>query len=473
MSTKKIGLFDATLLVSGSMIGSGIFIVSADMARTIGNSYWLLILWLISGIITLLAALAYGELAALMPDAGGQYVYIKNAYNKLIAFLYGWTVFTVIQTGVIAAVAVAFAKFLGVLFPSISNDFILLSIGNWHFSTLQFTAIASIVLLTFINIQGLQSGIIIQRVFTAAKLIALFGLIVFGIYYGINHDNFNINFNGTWQITRLNENNIQQLVSGMAISSVLGIAIIGPLFSSDAWNNVTFIAGDIENPKRNLPLSLILGTSIVTVIYLLANIAYLGILPLNGSASAIDVVGQGIQFANQDRVGSAAAQVLLGNNGYYIMAVLIVVSTFGCNNGLIMSGARLFKAMADDGLFFKKASVLSKKKAPNYALVIQGAWASLLCISGSYGDLLDYSTFASLLFYIVTIAGIFILRKKWKNHPRTYRAVGYPVLPILYILIALFICINLLVFKGDNAFKGLLLVAIGIPIYYLTVKKNN
>ncbi len=471
-TTKRtLGLLDTTLLVAGSMVGSGIFIVSSDMARTVGSPAWLLVCWVLTGLITVFAALSYGELAGMMPQAGGQYVYLKKAYNPLIAFLYGWTVFLVIQTGVIAAVAVAFAKYVGVFFPLFDENNILLQVGAFKLKYAQLLAIACIALLTWLNIQGIQYGKIIQRVFTSAKLIALFGLIAIGIYFGFHYDVFSTNFSDAWTATAQipvvsngeSSGFLPTEISGFVLLGAIGVAMIGSLFSSDAWNNVTFIAAEIKQPQRNIPLGLFLGTLIVTIIYVLANIAYLCLLPMHD-----------IQFAEHDRVGAAAmAVVFSGNTATYLMAGLIVVSTFGCNNGLILAGSRLFQAMAKDGLFFKKAANLNNKGVPASSLIFQGVWASVLCLSGSYGDLLEYSTFASLIFYMVTIGAIFILRKKEPTMERPYKAFGYPVVPALYILITLAICIDLLYFKTTSTGLGLLIVALGIPVFYLFAKKQH
>ena len=472
---RSLGFWDATLLVAGSMIGSGIFIVSADMSRMVGSTGWLLFLWILSGVITVMAALSYGELAGMMPKAGGQFVYIERAWGKVTSFLYGWTVFTVIQTGVIAAVAVAFAKYSGVFFPAISVENILLDFGFVKISTAQFLAIVLILFLTWINTKGIQHGKRIQVVFTTAKLIALLFLIVAGIYVGLNFEWYAQNFSNMWHAqTSVNVNGswMTSELAGTALVLALGTAIIGSLFSSDAWNNVTFIAGEIKDPQKNIPLSLLAGTAIVTVLYLLTNIAYLGLLPLHGDAAAGDVIGQGIQFATQDRVGTAAASQIFGDSAVYLMALLIMVSTFGCNNGIILSGARVYYAMGKDGLFFKKAATLNRNEVPEFALWIQAAWACALCLSGTYGDLLDYCTFASLLFYIVTIAGIFRLRKKEPKAHRPYKVIAYPILPLLYILIAGAICVILLYTKPQNTWSGLFIVGLGLPVYYMFIKKK-
>ncbi len=475
---RSLSLLDATMIVAGSMIGSGIFIVSADMTRLVGSTGWLLFLWLLSGVITVMAALSYGELAGMMPKAGGQFVYIQRAWGNMISFLYGWTVFTVIQTGVIAAVAVAFAKYSAVFFPAVSPDNILFQLGALKISAAQFLAIALICFLTWINSRGIENGKKIQTFFTSTKLIALLALIVLGIGIGLKTDTLTINFINMWDAVTLTKNDagdwIANSVSGMALILVLGTAIIGSLFSSDAWNNVTFIAGEIKDPRKNIPRSLLMGTLIVTVIYFLANIAYLSLLPLHGNATATDVVGQGIQFAGggTDRVGTAAASMIFGDVAVYLMAALIMISTFGCNNGIILSGARVYYAMAKEGLFFKKAQQLNSKGVPGYALTVQAVWASVLCLSGTYGDLLNYTTFASLLFYIITIGGIFVLRKKEPSTERPYKVLAYPFLPVLYIVLALSICIILLYTTTDVTGKGLLIVLLGVPVYYLLKRKK-
>lgn len=473
---RSLGLIDATSLVAGSMIGSGIFMVTSIMARDIGAAGWLLFLWLLTGFITIAAALSYGELAGMMPTAGGQYVYIQRAFGKLISFMYGWTVFGVIQTGLIAAVAVAFANYTAVFLPFLDQKLIAIT-PTFFITNKQLLAILSIILLTYINTRGIKNGKIIQLTFTAAKIIALILLIGLGIYVGLQSDTLSLNFDDLWNAKKTTLNNdgsvsIKQL-TGFALIGAMGATIINSLFSSDAWNNVTFIAGEIKNPKKNIPRSLFLGTTLVTIIYLLANIAYLSLLPLNGIPNASNALEAGIMFADNDRVGTAATSIILGNLAVFVMAGLIMISTFGCNSGLILSGGRLFYAMANDGLFFKKAKTLNRFQVPAKALWFQCAWASILCLSGKYGDLLTYSTFASLLFYILTIGGIFVLRRKEPNTDRPYKAFGYPIIPILYILITSIICICLLIYDTINTGLGVLIVLLGIPVYYLIVKKEH
>lgn len=471
---QSLGLLDSTMIVVGSMIGSGIFIVSADIARTVGSPGMLLLVWLITGFITLTAALSYGELAGMMPHAGGQYVYLREAYNPLVGFLYGWTVFTVIQTGTIAAVGVAFAKFTAVLFPWFSEQHILFSLLGLNISAAQLLAIASIIVLTGINLTGIEEGKIVQNIFTLAKTVALIAVIFLGLFIARNTEAISANFSNFWASswTTVKDGKIISIESltGWKLIAAVGVAMVGSLFSSDAWNNITFTAGEVINPKKNIPLSLAIGTGIVTVIYILVNIAYLVVLPLAGNPAAADVVGRGIQFAASDRVCTATVSVIYGETAAIGMAVLIMISTFGCNNGLILSGARVYFAMAKDNLFFKKAGELNSHAVPAWALVIQAVWASMLCLSGSYGDLLDYVIFAVLIFYILTVGGIFILRRKQPNAERPYKAFGYPVLPAIYIVLATLICAILLIYKPAFTWPGLGIVATGFPVYFVWKK---
>lgn len=463
---RSLNLFDTVMIVSGSMIGSGIFIVSADMMRVLGSPFWVLMCWIISGVITLFAALSYGELAGMMPNAGGQFIYIKRAYGKLTSFVYGWTVFTVIQTGVIAAVAVAFARFMGVLFPFFDEQHILLYLGKVSISSTQLLAVLSILFLTFLNSRGINNGKIIQRVFTSTKILALMGLILIGFFIGQR--------SGYWQSNmQLDFHPLLPDTSPSLLLGAIGVALIGSLFSSDAWNNVTFIAGEIKQPQKNIPLGLLIGVLIVTVLYILANLAYFMLLPALGSATGQTVIERGVAFAQNDRVGTASMFTVFGETSETIMALLIIISTFGCNNGLILSGARLFKSMADEQLFFSSASYLNKQQVPSKALWFQATWASVLCISGSYGALLDYCTFASLVFYIVTISALFYLRKKEPLTPRPYKALGYPLIPALYIILAGGVCLNLLIVKPENTFLGILIMCLGIPVYFLFNKKKH
>jgi APA family basic amino acid/polyamine antiporter len=445
---KGLGLMDATTLVVGSMIGSGIFIVAADISRQVRSPGLMIMTWVVTALLTTIAALSYGELAAAMPHAGGQYVYLREAFGPLFGFLFGWTMFLVIQTGTIAAVAVAFAKFAGVFFPFIAADRYILPFLN----TQQFVAIGIILLLTWVNTRGVQTGAMVQNTFTFAKTGALLGLIAFGFLAGRDPQAVARNFDHFWENADWTFATIQ----------VVGVAMVGALFSSDAWNNVTFTAGEMRNPKRNLPLSLVLGVGIVSILYLACNFVYLNALPL-----------EAIQTAPQDRVATAVAQKMFGSSGAQLIAIAIMISTFGCVNGLILAGARVYYAMALDRLFFKKIGTLDPKThAPVTSLVWQCGWACLLTLTGRYNDLLDYVIFAVLLFYILTIAGIFVLRRTRPEMERPYRAFGYPVLPLLYIAVAGLIEVLLLLYKPNYTWPGLIIVLLGIPVYFFW-RKNE
>ena len=463
---RALGPFDATLLVIGSMIGSGIFIVSADIARTVGSPGYLLLVWLLTGMMTMTGALSYGELAGMFPRAGGQYVYLREAWGPLPAFLYGWTLFMVIQTGTIAAVAVAFAKFTAVLIPGAGEAHVVMNAGPLRISAAQIVAVISVLLLTFMNTRGIQLGRLVQDTFTVAKTVALVALIVCGAVIGRNALALDANFTDMLSPVGLSPDGPVPL-SGVGLLGAIAVAMVGSLFSSDAWNNVTFTAGEVVDPKRTIPLSLALGTGIVTVLYLVMNTVYLMVLPLAGTNTAADAMGRGIQFAVSDRVGTAASTVMFGDAGTVVMAALIMVSTFGCNNGLILAGARVYYTMAKDGLFFVRAGALNERSVPGVALWFQALWASMLCLSGTYGDLLDYVVFAVLVFYILTVAGIFQLRRSRPDAGRPYRAFGYPVLPVLYILAATGICIALLVLKPVYTWPGVAIVLAGLPVYYV------
>jgi APA family basic amino acid/polyamine antiporter len=443
---KGLGLLDATTLVMGSMIGSGIFIVSSDIARQVQSPGLLIATWVATALLTLIAALSYGELAAAMPQAGGQYVYLREAFGPLYGFLFGWTMFLVIQTGTIAAVAVAFAKYSGVFFPGISAENYLFGSGRMGVTTQQLLGIAIVVLLTFVNTRGIRAGALVQNVFTVAKTAALLGLVALGFTVGRNAEAVAANFTDFWH-------NSGDFVS---VVRLVGVAMVGSLFSSDAWNNVTFTAGEVRNPRRNLPLSLALGVGIVSALYIACNFVYLNVLPLDA-----------IQHAPEDRVATAAVARMLGPSAVQVMAAAIMISTFGCTNGLILAGARVYYAMALDRLFFRRAGELDARfHAPVFALVIQCVWACLLTLSGSYGDLLDYVIFAVMLFYMLTIAGIFVLRSKRPDLDRPYRAFGYPFLPAMYIVIAGVIEILLLMYKPAYTFPGLGIVLLGVPVYF-------
>lgn len=457
---QSFSLLDATMVVAGSMIGSGIFLVSADMTRNVGSAGWLILLWVLTGVLTLIAALSYGELSAMFPKAGGQYVYLKEAYNPLVGFLFGWSFFAVIQTGTIAAVGVAFSKFAAYIFPALSENNFIADLGFLKISAAQITSIFIIILLTSINTMGVKEGKFIQTLFTLIKLAALLGLIFFG-FAAANKTTWNANWATGFSFGKM-DGNFLLPYTGMAALGAISGAMVGSLFSSDSWNNVTFIANEIKNPKRNIGLSLFLGTLIVTIIYTATNLMYLAVMPL-----------QGIAHAENDRVGVEAAKIIFGSEGTKIIAVMLMISTFGCNNGLILSGARVYYTMAKDGLFFKQVGRLNKNSVPARGLWIQGLWASILCLSGKYGDLLDYIIFTVLIFYILTIIGIFILRKKRPEIPRPYKAFGYPVLPMLYIIAASVICISLLIYKPKFTFPGLGIVLLGIPIYYFVWKHKH
>ena len=469
---RAITLFDAIMLVTGSMIGSGIFIVSADIARQVGSAGWLLVVWLLTGFITMAGAISYGELASMFPKVGGQYVYLREAFGRLTAFLYGWTLFLVIQTGVIAAVAVAFAKFTGVLIPFFSVKHLLFQVGSFEFSSVQLLAIVLIIAITALNAQGVRTGKLIQNVLGSTKLLALALLIVFGVALGLNHEAIAANFADLWHATRYPAPGVSAAplaISGYSLVIAIGMAMTGSLFSSDSWNNIGFAGEEIQNPERTLVRSMAIGTAIVTALYILINIVYLLVLPLHGSPEAATVAGRGIQYATDDRVATAVAESVLGKAGAYVMAVLIMLSTFGANNGIILSGARAYFAMAKDGLFFSGLARLNGAGVPGRALWAQCLWASLLCLSGSYGQLLNYVMFAVILFYVVTIVGIFVLRRTRPDAPRPYRAWGYPVLPGLYVLLASTFCLILLIAPDTAEFsrRGLGLVALGLPVYYL------
>ncbi|OXA82802.1 amino acid permease [Flavobacterium columnare] len=455
---KELGLLDGTLLVVGSMIGSGIFIVSADITRNIGSAGWLITIWVISALITMTAAVSYGELSAMFPQAGGQYIYLKEAYNKLIAFLYGWSFFAVIQTGTIAAVGVAFSKFTAYLVPAFSENNFIIKHPNFTLSAAQIVSIITIIILTYINSKGVKNGKIIQKIFTITKIASLFGLIIFGFILASKSDIWNNNWNTSWTAQSFNkETNTWTIVSGYTLLSAIAASMVGSLFSSDAWNGVTFISGEIKNPERNVGLSLFLGTLIVSIIYILANLMYLAVVPLNA-----------IAFAPSDRVAVVASEHIFGTTGTFIIAIMIMISTFGCNNGLIMAGSRVYYTMAKDGLFFKKAAELNSAAVPGWGLWIQCIWASLLCLTGKYGDLLDFVMIIVIIFYILTILGIFILRKKKPELKRPYKAFGYPILPALYIIVSLAICTMLLIDKTSTCGWGVLIMLVGIPIYYIT-----
>lgn len=462
-----LGLLDATMIVAGSMIGSGIFIVSADITRNVGSAGWLIVVWLLTGFMTLTAALSYGELSAMFPKAGGQYVYLKESYNKLTGFLYGWSFFSVIQTGTIAAVGVAFCKFAAYFIPALEMNEadVLFLLGPFKIYPAQFVSIFIIILLTYINTKGVQGGKMIQTIFTVTKLLSLFGLIVFGFLLAADAEVWNANWSDAFTMKSMTKGSGE--LSAAIIAPVLGAgalgaiaaSMVGSIFSSDAWNNVTFIAGEIKNPQKNIGLSLFLGTLIVTLIYVSANLMYLSVLPLDQ-----------IAFAESDRVAVTASNVIFGGMGTYIIAAMIMISTFGCNNGLILAGARVYYTMAQDGLFFKNAGKLNKNSVPEWALWAQCVVACLLCLSGKYGDLLDMVSFIVVIFYVLTIAGIFILRKKRPELPRPYKAVGYPILPAIYMIMGISFCVLLIIYKPQFTWPGLIITLLGIPLYFIAVR---
>ena len=458
---QSLGLLDATMIVVGSMIGSGIFIVSADITRSVGSAGWLILVWVFTGILTIIAALSYGELSGMFPRAGGQYVYLKEAFNPLTGFLYGWSFFAVIQAGSIAAVGVAFSKFAAYIFPGLSDRNILLDLGLFHISAAQLTSILLIVVLTYINTLGVKEGKWIQTVFTLAKIIALAGLVIFGFLLAARYDVLKANMSKGFSLGHREGNSIVPYLGMAGLGAIAG-SMVGSLFSSDSWNNVTFIAGEIKRPERNIGLSLFLGTLIVTAIYVATNLMYVSVLPL-----------QEIANAENDRVGVTASLRIFGASGTTVMALLLMISTFGCDNGLILSGARVYYTMARDGVFFRRVGVLNCNGVPERALWSQCIWASVLCLSGRYGDLLDYVIFVVLIFYILTILGIFRLRRTKPDLPRPYKAFGYPVLPLLYIILAGAICILLFIYKPKFTWPGLGIVLLGIPIYYGVTKNKT
>jgi APA family basic amino acid/polyamine antiporter len=463
----SLGLLDATMVVAGSMIGSGIFIVGADITRNVGSAGWGIAVWLITGIMTIIAATSYGELSAMYPKAGGQYVYLKEAYNPLVGFLYGWSFFAVIQTGTIAAVGVAFAKFAGYFFPALNmqEQNILFTLGSVKIYPAQLVSIAVVVLLTQINTRGVKEGKLIQTTFTVSKLLALFGLILCGfLFVDQSHwaENWTTGMNSQKALIAADGSITWEAIGGITLLGAIAASMVGSIFSSDSWNNVTFIAGEIKNPKRNIGLSLFLGTLIVTIIYIAANLMYLNVLPMNQIAKP-----------EEDRLAVAAASVIFGSAGRAIIAVLIMVSTFGCINGLVMAGARVYYTMAQDGLFFKQAATLNKNAVPQWALWSQAVVAALLCLSGRYGELLDMVSFVVVIFYVLTIIGIFILRKKKPEMERPYKAFGYPVLPLVYVLMGTSFCILLVMFKPEYTWPGLIITLLGVPLYFIAVRSSK
>jgi basic amino acid/polyamine antiporter, APA family len=488
--TKSLGLFDASMIVAGSMIGSGIFIVSAGIARQVGSPGLLLVVWLATGLMTIMAALCYAELAAAMPLAGGGYVFLRESLGHLWGFLYGWATLLVIQTATIAAVAIAFASFTGVLLPGISSSNWVCKLGelgpyetwlgsmgpyNVGLNTQNLLAISSIVFLTWLNTRGLRLGAVVQNIFTIAKIAALGGLTLLGFLFATQAGR-NANFTGFWRNANFSELHAYQ--SGqhtlwVNTLTLVGLAMVGALFSSSAWTNVTYVAAEVKKPKRNLPLALALGTGIVTLLYVMANLAYLRVLPLVGAAGGGTVFARGIQFAAEDRVGTAAAEAIVGSSGAALVAAAVMISTFGCNNGLILAGARVYYAMAKDGLFFKSVTAVNRHNTPWVALWVQCVWACVLCLSGTYGQLLEFLVFAVVMFYILTILGLFVLRLRRPDMERPYRVFGYPVVPGLYLLLALFIEVQLLHYKPQYTWPGLAIILSGVPVYLFWQKSQK
>ena len=492
---ESLGLFSSTALVVGSMVGSGVFIVDADIARGTNSPALFLGAWVVTAILTMTAALSYGELAAMMPKAGGQYVYLRESLGPLWGFLYGWTLFLVIQTGTIAAVAVAFGKFLGVFVPSVSTTHWLwhiadvpvvqvgpMALGGMHIglNTANLTAIAVVIFLAIVNVFGVSLGALIQNVFTTAKALSLAALVLLAFTVGLNAAAWNANFgaefwkNAGWSVLHPVQVGVGGPTVFVNLLVILAVVQVGSLFSADAWNNITFTAGEVKNPKRNIPLSLILGTGFVLAVYFLVSIGYLLVLPMHGDPNGTTVLTRGIQYATEDRVATAVLEQIFHSGGAYLMAAAILISTFGCANGMSLAGARVYYAMSQDGLFFKSVGKLHPRyKTPVAGLLVQAAWAIILCVSGSYGQLLDYIIFAVLVFYILTIVGLFVLRFKSPDAPRPYKAWGYPVLPALYIAMASGICIVLLRYKPQYTWPGLVLVLLGIPVYLFWTAQNN
>jgi len=468
--TRALGLVDSTAMVVGSMIGSGIFIVSAETARHLGSPGWLLISWIAAGVMTVCAALCYGELAGMYPHAGGQYVFLREAYGKLYGFLYGWTLFAVIQCGTIAAVAVGFAKFLGVFVPAVSMSNVLLQVGDWKFTALQLVALVLIAVLTALNCRGVKTGAFIQTTFTFAKTGALFLLIALGFLCFNKYLGLQANLQNFWHpVSETGES-----LGGTQLLAVLALAMVGPLFSCDAWNNITFAGDEVKDAPRTLARSLAMGTGLVTLLYLLANIVYLLLLPLHGTATGADVVQRGIQYASEGRVAAAAVEIMFGPVGAQIMAVAIMISTFGCANGLILAGPRAYYAMASDGLFFKKAGELSQKtNVPVYGLIIQGIWSAILTTTGKYSDLLEYVVFAALLFYVLTVVALFVLRRKRPEAERPYKVFGYPFMPAFYVVTATLIMVGQMWLSPKYSGFGLLIILSGLPAYFLWSRKSR
>jgi APA family basic amino acid/polyamine antiporter len=466
----SLGLLDGTMIVAGSMIGSGIFIVSSSITQNVGSAGWLIFVWLITGFMTIVAAVSYGELSGMYPKAGGQYVYLKEAFNPLTGFLYGWSFFSVIQTGTIAAVAVAFCKFAGTFFPvlELNDGNVLFEVGSLKVHYAELIAILLILFLTWVNTRGIKTGKTIQTVFTVTKLLSLLGLVVFGLLLGARSEIWHQNWTGGWHIQQLIQSKGGDSIigstplMGLAVFGAIAASMTGSIFSSDAWNNVTFIAGEMKNPKRNIGLSLFLGTLIVTILYVCANLMYISVMPMNQIATA-----------PQQRVATVAANLIFGHAGTKVIAVMIMISTFGCINGLVLAGARVSYTMAGDRLFFKEAGKLNRNAVPGWALWVQGVVACVLCLSGTYNDLLTMIAFVAVAFYALTVIGIFVLRRKAPGVERPYRAFAYPFLPAVYIVLALVFCVALIIQSPKYSTGGLIIVMVGIPLYYVAVSRRK
>ena len=467
---KKLRLWDATMLVMGSMIGSGIFIVSSDMMRNLGSGYWLIAVWVITGIMTVAAAISYGELSAMFPKAGGQYTYITEIFGKMTGFLYGWGLFTVIQTGTIAAVAMAFGKFTAYLIPALNNSDPIFQSGTFKITWVQILAIVVILLLTFINTKGVKNGKFLQNLFTTSKIVSLLGIIVFGFLFVKDSQwasNMSFGWNSFQDFGKEVGNDLLptgwKSIGSITLLGGIAAAMVGSVFSSVAWENVTFVSGEIENPKKNVVKSMVLGTSVVMVLYMLVNFVYLNALDRDA-----------IAFADKNRPAVAASEVIFGNLGTVIMAVLVMISTFGCINGLVLAGARVFQTMAKDGLFFKQAIANNRNDVPEKSLWMQGIWASVLALSGQYGDLLDMISFVIVLFYMITVFGVIYLRIKKPGIERPYKTWLYPVTPLIYLIIGTAFCVLLIWFKPQYTWPGFILILLGLPVYwYINRKKSS
>ena len=458
---RSLSLFDATMVVVGILIGSGIFILSSVITRNVGSAGWLVTIWAIAGLMTLCAALSYGELSGMFPKAGGQYVYLKEAYNPLVGFLFGWSYLSVIQTASIAAVAVAFAKFTAYLAPQFSEDLVAFDLGFLKISPAQLMAMFIIILLTYINSKGINIGKTVQTSLTSIKVVSLLGLIVFG-FIMMRADVWNANWKNGWNLHKVSPKGVIETYTSIATLGAIAAALSCSLFSNQGWNNVAFIAGEIKNPKRNIGLSLLFGTIIVTALYIATNLMYTAVLPMNEIANA-----------DKDRVAVAASDIIFGTGGSIIIAIIIMISTFSCDNGLILAGARIYYSMARDGIFFRKAGELNKNAVPGFALWMQCAIACVWCLSGKYSQLVEMISFVVVLFYILTIAGIVILRKYKPHLERPYKAIGYPLLPILYIAMGSTLCILLISYKPQYTWAGLILVLVGIPIYFIAISSRK